>query len=127
VLEQNEKKAILKRLRFIEGQVRGVEKMIEEDRSVQDIFVQLKALEQGINKAIYVVFEEQLKKRLAEVLSERLAACPGNCSDAERLQFTRKQFASLDLKGVIDSLSWLSGHQQNALSPLGEKRRNDEP
>ncbi len=127
MLEQNEKKAILKRLRFIEGQIRGVEKMIEEDRLVQDIFVQLKAIEKGINKAIYVVFEEQLKKRLAEVLSERLATCPGNCSDAERLQFTRKQFASLDLKGVIESLSWLSGRQQNALSPLAEKRRNDEP
>jgi hypothetical protein len=57
---------------------------------------------------VHGVLGEQLKMRLAEVLSARLAACPGNCSDAERLQYTKKQFAELDLKGIIESLSWLA-------------------
>lgn len=82
MLNQIEKKAVLKRLRYVKGQIEGIERMIDSNRSLQDIFIQLKAIEQGVSKIIYVVFEEQLKKHLAEVLSKRLAACPGNCSDA---------------------------------------------
>ncbi len=108
MLNHHEKKVVLKRLHTIQGQIRGIEKMIEEDRSVQEIFNQLKAVEQGVHSTIYDVLEDQLKMHLAEVLSMRLAACPGNCSDAERLQYTKKQFAELDLKGVIESLSWLA-------------------
>ena len=48
-----------------------------------------------------------MKKHLAEVLSCRFAECPGDCSDAERLQFIRQEFAKLDLKQIIDSLEWL--------------------
>lgn len=108
MLPHLEKKTILKRLHYVQGQLRGIEKMIEEDRPLKDIFIQLKAAEEGVHKSVYEVFEEQLKKHLAEVLSQRLAACPGNCSDAERLRFTREQFAQLDLKGVIESLTWLT-------------------
>ncbi|MBI3004462.1 MAG: metal-sensitive transcriptional regulator [Ignavibacteriales bacterium] len=108
MLNQHEKKAVLKRLHTIQGQLDGIEKMIDEDRSVQEIFNQLKAVEKGVHSTIYDVLEDQLKMHLAEVLSVRLAACPGNCSDAERLQYTKKQFAELDLKGVIQSLSWLA-------------------
>jgi len=107
MLHSKEKKDILKRLHFIVGQIHGIEDMIENDRQLHDIYAQLRAVEKGINKAIYVVFEEQLKKHLAEVLSKRLAACPGDCSDAERLRYTREQFAELDLKEVIESIEWL--------------------
>ena len=104
---QKDKRTILKRLHYVQGQLQGVEKMIGNDRPAEHVYIQLKAVEQGIHRVIHVVFEEQLKKHLAEVLSSRLAACPGNCSDAERLQFTKKQFDKLDLKEVIKSLSWL--------------------
>ncbi len=108
MLSRVEKKTILKRLHYVQGQLRGIEKMIVDDRPLNDIFAQLKAAEEGIRKAVHDVFEEQLKKRLAEILSERLAACPGNCSDAERLRFTRQQFSQQDLKGIIESLTWLA-------------------
>ncbi|MGH2569123.1 MAG: metal-sensitive transcriptional regulator [Bacteroidota bacterium] len=108
MLNQHEKKAVVKRLHYIQGQLNGIEKMIEEDRSMEEIFRQMKAVERGMHNTIYDVFEDQLKMHLAEVLSVRLAACPGNCSDAERLQYTKKQFAELDLKGVIESLTWLT-------------------
>ena len=40
--------ALLKRLRIIEGQVRGIEKMIEQDRDCVSIVVQLAAVRSGI-------------------------------------------------------------------------------
>lgn len=121
MLNQHEKKAVLKRLHTIQGQLNGIEKMIDEGRSVQDIFNQLKAVEKGVHSTIYDVLEDQLKMHLAEVLSVRLAACPGNCSDVERLQFTRREFANLDLKAIIESLSWLAPEEAKFLD-LAEKR-----
>jgi len=107
MLTRPERKAVLKRLHYLRGQLEGIEKMIEKDRPIQEVFNQLKAVEQGLHTTIHVVLDDQLKMHLAELLSERLAACPGNCSDAERLKYTRKQFAGLDFKQIIDSIDWL--------------------
>jgi len=41
-------------------------------------------------------------------LATQLAACPGDCDDAERLQFLRREFAKLDLKELIDEFTWLN-------------------
>jgi len=108
MLSLKEKKAITKRLHYLQGQLKGIERMVNEERPVQEVFNQLKAVEHGVHTTIHDVLEDQLKMHLAELLSVRLAACPGDCSDAERLQFTKKQFAQLDLKTVIESLSWLT-------------------
>lgn len=42
------KAANLKRLRRIEGQVRGLQKMVEEDRYCADIMVQLSAVQEAL-------------------------------------------------------------------------------
>ena len=42
------KSSNLKRLRRIEGQVRGIQKMVEEDRYCPDIMVQLSAVQEAL-------------------------------------------------------------------------------
>ena len=42
------KQALIKRLRRIEGQIRGIEKMIDEDRDCVDLVIQLAAVRSGI-------------------------------------------------------------------------------
>jgi DNA-binding FrmR family transcriptional regulator len=103
-----EKKDIVKRLHYIKGQLGGIEKMLDDGRPVKDVYGQLKAVEQALHKAIHVVLDGQLKKQFAETLAQRLAACPGDCDDAARLQFLRREFAKLDLKKLIDELTWLA-------------------
>ena len=44
------KDQLLKRLRRIEGQVRGVEKMVEDDRYCIDILTQISAIEAALDK-----------------------------------------------------------------------------
>ena len=49
------KSANLKRLRRIEGQVRGLQKMVEEDRYCTDIIVQISSVQEalrGVGKAL---------------------------------------------------------------------------
>ncbi len=106
-IDLKEKKEIIKRLHHVKGQLGGIEKMLDDGRPVQDIYGQLKAAEQGLHQAIYAVLNDQIKRQLAETLATRLAACPGDCDDAERLQFLRREFSKLDLKELIDELSWL--------------------
>ena len=55
------KKKINKRLKTIEGQIRGVEKMVEEDKYCNDILIQLLA----INKSIKSVSNEIFKNHLS--------------------------------------------------------------
>lgn len=60
---QEEKKYLRTRLNTIEGQIRGVSKMLEEDKYCNDILTQLLA----INKSI--------KSLSAEILRGHLASC----------------------------------------------------
>ena len=106
-ISPKEKREIIKRLHYIKGQISGIEKMMVDNRAVKDVYGQLKAVEKALHQAIYVVLDDQLKKHFAEVLAERLAVCPGDCDDAERLQFLEHEFSKLDLKNLIDELAWL--------------------
>lgn len=45
-----DKGAVLKRLRRIEGQVRGVERMVEEDRYCIDVVTQVTAIQAALDK-----------------------------------------------------------------------------
>ena len=108
MLEPTAKKDLLNRLRRISGQMRGLEQLIETDRDVGELVRQLKAVEKAVHAALYDALDNHLRLKVAEQLSTRLAACPGDCSDAERLQLIRREFAQLDLKGVLASLEWLS-------------------
>lgn len=44
-----EKKALVKRLRLAEGQIRGIQKMVEEDAYCPDILIQVSAVTSALN------------------------------------------------------------------------------
>lgn len=52
------KEDMLKRLRRIEGQVKGIEKMIEEEKYCADILIQVAAVRAAINKVGNLILEK---------------------------------------------------------------------
>jgi DNA-binding FrmR family transcriptional regulator len=58
---KDSKKDIMVRLRRIEGQVKGVEKMIESEACCRDILVQVAAIRAAINKVGGLVLENYAK------------------------------------------------------------------
>lgn len=52
-----DKQALLDRLKKIEGQVRGLQRMIEEDRYCVDVLVQVAAVKAAMNKVGMALFE----------------------------------------------------------------------
>ncbi len=53
-----DKQQITKRLRRVEGQVRGIEKMIEEDRYCIDVLTQISAAQAALDKVALKLMED---------------------------------------------------------------------
>lgn len=61
-----EKKQIQTRLRRIEGQVKGIEKMVEGDICCRDILVQIAAVRAAVNKVGGLVLKNYARTCLVE-------------------------------------------------------------
>ena len=58
---EEEKKNLTKRLNIIEGQVRGVNQMIADDRYCYDVLVQIAAIEKSLQSLGNSILESHLK------------------------------------------------------------------
>lgn len=69
--EQNfeTKEDMLKRLRRIEGQVKGIQKMIEEEKYCVDILTQVAAVRAAINKVGSLILEKHSMTCIENVVS----------------------------------------------------------
>lgn len=65
-----EKQAVINRLKRIEGQVRGIQKMVEEDRYCMDILVQISAINAAMKKVGYTVTERHMKHCVNQAVIE---------------------------------------------------------
>ncbi len=65
-----EKQAVLNRLKRIEGQVRGIQKMVENDRYCVDILVQISAINKAINKVGYSLMERHTHHCVADAIQK---------------------------------------------------------
>ena len=63
------KDALLKRLRRIEGQVRGIERMVEEDRYCIDVLTQIAAVETALEAVASKVLEDHVSHCVAGALA----------------------------------------------------------
>lgn len=68
---QEDTDAILLRLRRIEGQVRGVQKMVEEGRYCLDIVTQLQAITAAANKVSEQVLEGHIRGCVSDAIREQ--------------------------------------------------------
>ena len=73
-----DKDAVLKRLRRIEGQVRGVERMVEENRYCIDVVTQVTAIQAALDKVAL------------ELLSDHAAHCVVGAEDGKREERTEE-------------------------------------
>lgn len=57
----NDKEALIRRLKRVEGQVKGLQKMIEEERYCVDILVQISAARSAIDNVGAIILENHIK------------------------------------------------------------------
>ncbi|MGP4075512.1 metal-sensing transcriptional repressor [Halobacillus sp. K22] len=63
-----EKQAVINRLKRIEGQVRGVQKMVEEDRYCVDTLIQISAINKALNRVGYSLMERHTHHCVASAI-----------------------------------------------------------
>jgi DNA-binding FrmR family transcriptional regulator len=61
---KTEREALLARLRRIEGQIRGIHRMVAEDRVCDDVLTQLMAARSGLDRVGLALIDEQIEKCL---------------------------------------------------------------
>lgn len=79
----DDKQAVLKRLRRVEGQVRGLQRMIEEDKYCIDVLDQVAAA----TKALQAVAIELVEDHLSHCVADALRA-DGSTADAKVAEAT---------------------------------------
>jgi DNA-binding FrmR family transcriptional regulator len=68
-----QKKSICDRLSRIEGQIRGITKMVESDMYCEDILNQMASAKSALNGVIMLIFENHAQHCIAPALSESKA------------------------------------------------------
>lgn len=68
--ETDAKEDILARLKRAEGQLRGIQKMVEDERSCQDLVIQLVAVKEAITQVAITALSNQLVHCLQREISE---------------------------------------------------------
>jgi len=63
-------KAVINRLKRIEGQVRGLVKMIEEDKRCDDILIQIGSVKSALHKTGQVILEGHLRSCVLDGIRE---------------------------------------------------------
>lgn len=70
VRENTDRQELLNRLRRMEGQVRGVQRMVEEGRSCLDIVMQLQAIAAASDKVAQQVIEQHIRGCVTDAIRE---------------------------------------------------------
>jgi DNA-binding FrmR family transcriptional regulator len=67
-LDAKTKQALLTRLRRIEGQVRGLQKMVEEERYCTDVLVQVASVQEALRSAGRALLDNHLRHCATEAI-----------------------------------------------------------
>jgi len=70
-MESCPKEAILQRLKKIEGQVKGIQHMVEEGKGCGDILMQVTAVRSAINRVGALVFENYTRTTLQAMVDKQ--------------------------------------------------------
>jgi DNA-binding FrmR family transcriptional regulator len=79
-------RALLLRLRRVEGQVRGVQKMVEEERYCPDVLVQMSAIHESLRAVERILMKDHLQHCATEALRS---------GDADQAQRTYDELTEL--------------------------------
>jgi DNA-binding FrmR family transcriptional regulator len=63
-----EKENLLKRLKRIEGQIKGIQRMIEDEKYCVDVLIQIAAVRAAINKVGLIIFENHTRGCVSSAL-----------------------------------------------------------
>jgi len=101
MVDDTQRRNVSRRLSRIEGQARGIKKMVDEDQDAAAILVQLMALQRATRAAATALVTAQAAARIKESIRAALIACPGPCDHCDELVAVDRALADLDLAALL--------------------------
>ncbi len=131
----DDKAALIKRLHRIEGQVRGIERMVEEDRYCIDILTQMSAVTTALESLAFRILDDHVQHCVAGALASgdaaeaekkaRSCSPPSTASpEPASKRFARSSLAAFPLPGDItrsDSVPESDHHRTLSKGSKGER------
>ncbi len=68
--KSNPKRNVIVRLKRIEGQIKGIQKMVEEDKKCIDILTQIAAVRAAINRVGAIILEQHSKTCIEDAIAK---------------------------------------------------------
>ncbi|HDZ04290.1 metal-sensing transcriptional repressor [Maribacter sp.] len=109
------------RLKTLSGQINGIVKMLDDGKDPEQINIQFKSIDKGIQKAHYLLLDEVYRKALAIGIVKAVDSCPGNCGNEDKIEYLKREFPNLELSDLTDKLKEIQTIE-NRLKDYNEKK-----
>ncbi len=110
------------RLKTLSGQINGIINMLDDGKDPEQINIQFKSIDKGIQKAHYLLLDEVYRKALAIGIVKAVDSCPGNCGSEEKIDYLQKEFPNLELSELTEKLKEIQAIE-NRLKNFNEKNQ----
>ena len=91
-------------LKTATGQLGYILNKLDDEDQVENILLQLKAVQSTLTKTTFELLDDTYRKALAEKISSTYQNCPGNCGNEETIERLRKLFPEYKLEEVPEKL-----------------------
>jgi len=108
------------RLKTLSGQINGIVKMLDEGKDPEQINIQFKSIDKGVQKAHYLLLDEVYRKALAIGIVKAVDSCPGNCGNEDKIEYLRNKFPNFGLDELTGKLKEIQAIE-NRLKEYTEK------
>lgn len=92
------------RLKTLSGQLNGIVKMLDEGKDPEQINIQFKSIDKGVQKAHYLLLDEVYRKALAIGIVKAVDFCPGDCGSEDKIEYLKNDFPNIALNDLTDKL-----------------------
>ena len=103
MVNEQERRELGQRLNRIEGQARGIKKMLDESQDDAAILVQLMALQKATRAAATFLVKAQAIACIQGQVREALLTCSGECDHCEELEAIDLTLSELDFYALLQS------------------------
>ena len=110
-----------KRVRFLEGQARGIRQMVEDGRDSSDVLMQLLALQSAAGAAAELIARDHVVQRVAKVIERALRSCLGDCDFCDQLKSGTNVLDPADYAELLTELTKLTTTRRDSRLSLSEK------
>ena len=102
-MDETARRELGSRLSRVEGQARGIKKMVEEAHDEATILVQLMALQKASQAAATYLIKVRAAECIRDQVRVALAACPSECDHCDELGAVDRALADLNLDALLSA------------------------